>query len=235
MIQAVARAYTLYGQQAKRWIGDFTRQGGTVHCHAGCLNCCNFPIRVSLAEALLAADSLSLEQLQNMNLHAKKVIQNASRATDWNQYFQQHREKIGYCPLLDQNTGACTAYEVRPARCRDTFSALSSHYCKVGTLEQMNRQEKLEYSQAVRANPATDGQTHYIAPLEDMGQNVWEVASCEMKNAWGLEVWGDFWVLTALSQNLKFMTAIRAKQIKKAIRAAREVGLWNVEIVQVSQ
>ncbi len=235
IINAVARAYALYGQQASTWMTDFTRQGGKVHCHAGCMNCCNFPIRVSLPEALLTAQKLSLEQQKSMDIRAKEIIQNANRATSWNQYFQQHREKIGYCPLLDQSTGACTAYEARPARCRDTFSALSNHYCKVGTLEQMNRQEQAAYRRQVKANPATDGQTHYIAALEDMGQNIWEVASRSMKSAWGLEVWGDFWVLTALSQNPDFMGAIRAGQGKKAIRAAKKIGLWNIEIVQVSQ
>ena len=235
MIEAVARAYAVYGQQADQWISDFTRRGGKVHCHAGCLNCCNLPIRVSLAEALLTAQKLSLEQQKSMNLRATEIIQNANHASSWNQYFQQHRQKIGYCPLLDQSAGVCSAYEARPARCRDTFSALSSHYCKVGTLEQMNRQEQAAYRREVKANPATDGQTHYIAALEDIGQTIWEVASRSMKSAWGLEVWGDFWVLTALAQNQDFMAAIRAGMVKKAIQAAKKIGLWNIEIVQVSR
>jgi Fe-S-cluster containining protein len=233
LLTAVADAYIRYGQQSSSWIKSYTRQGGTVHCRSGCVHCCNFPVRVSLAEALLTASELSFEQMKSMQDRASQVIKNARSATSWDMYFGRHRQIIGYCPLLDQTTGACTAYEVRPARCRDTFSALSSHYCQVGRLENLNRQERLEYNNEVKASPATDGLSHYIAPLEDLGEAIWEVASHHMRLAWGLEVWGDFWVLTTLSQDDLFMTAIRAGQAKQASRRARTLGLWHSEIVQI--
>jgi Fe-S-cluster containining protein len=233
MMTAVQRAYDRYGQQASGWIARFTRQGGTVHCRSGCVHCCNFPVRVSLIEALLTASALSRSQMASMQLRATEVIENARTATSWDAYFQRHREQIGYCPLLDQTTGACTAYEVRPARCRDTFSALSSQYCQVGTLEHLNRAERSEYNRQVKANPATDGLSHYIAPLEDLGEEIWQVASRTMRSEWGVEVWGDFWVLTALTQDTAFMNAIRAGQVGRAIKRAKAMGLWHIEIVQI--
>ena len=232
-MSAVARAYAAYGQKAGRWIETFTRQGGTVHCHSGCVHCCDFPVRCSLAEALLTASGLTGEQIEAMKARASEVIANAQSAHGWDDYFQRHRREIGYCPLLSRETGACTAYELRPTRCRDTFSALCADYCRVGTLEHLNRTEKAEYTREVRGNPATDGLSHYIAPLEDLSEPVWDTAARVMRSTWGLEVWGDFWVLTALTQDTAFMTAVRAGQPARAVRRAKALGLWNAEIVEI--
>jgi Fe-S-cluster containining protein len=232
-LMALTRAYGRYGEWANRWIEDFTRQGGTVHCKSGCLHCCNLPIRVSLLEALLTASQLTQSQLESMQVRAREILKNARIASSWNEYFSSHRQSIGYCPLLDQSSGACTAYEVRPGRCRDTYSAMNAHFCTVGTLENLNRRERLDYNREVAANPVTDGVTHYISPLEDLGEAIWEVASQSMRSGWGLEVWGDFWVLTALTQDDAFMAAVRAGQVKRARTRAKTIGLWNIEIVEI--
>jgi|GEM_PF-2072223 len=231
---AVARAYAAYGQKAGRWIEGFTRQGGAVHCRSGCVHCCDFPVRCSLAEALLTASQLSGSQLEAMRARAHEVIANAKSARSWDEYFQRHRREIGYCPLLSRETGACTAYEVRPTRCRDTFSALSADYCRVGTLENLNRREQAEYTREVRANPATDGLSHYIAPLEDLSEPVWDTAARAMRQEWGFELWGDFWVLTTLTQDAAFMSAVRGRQGTKAVRRARALGLWNDELMELA-
>jgi Fe-S-cluster containining protein len=233
ILTAVARAYSSFNRDSSAWIEGFTRQGGKIHCQSGCFQCCNFPIRVSLAEALLTASQLNLEQLEAMKSHALIVLENARTANNWDEYFARHREQVGFCPLLDRSTGACGAYEARPGRCRDTFSALSADYCQVGILEHLNRKERLEYKNAVKANPATDGISHYVAPLEDLGVSIWEVASRQMRQSWGLEVWGDFWVLTTLTQDEAFMAAIRAGQVKAASRRVKNLGLWHIEIMQI--
>jgi Fe-S-cluster containining protein len=235
IISSLQNAYGRYETESKKWIKDFTKQGRKVFCQAGCANCCNFPIQISLAEGVYTAHLLSPEQMATMQVHAARVIKNAQKATSWDAYFWQHRTEIGYCPLLDQTTGNCTAYEARPARCRDTYSAFDSHYCKVGTLEQMNKQETREFRQRVKANPVTDGQSHYIAPLEEMGESIWQTASQMMQQEWGLEIWGDYWVLTSLAADQIFMNAIRAKQIKKAVARAKKLKLWHLEIVQMKE
>jgi len=233
LMTAVARAYARYGQQAGDWIRRFERQGGTVHCRSGCVHCCDFPVRCSLAEALLTASQLSPTQLEAMQRRAREVIANAKTAGSWDEYFQRHRREIGYCPLLDQQSGACTAYEVRPTRCRDTFSAMNARFCQVGTLENLNRQGKAEYAREVRANPATDGLSHYVAKLEDLSEPIWTEASRAMQGQWGLEVWGDFWVLTTLTQDGAFMAAVRAGQGGRAMKRAKALGLWNAEILEI--
>lgn len=234
LLTNLARAYERYAQQSGRWLEDYARDGGTVHCQAGCFHCCNLPIRVSLLEALLTVSGLSEVQLQAMWDRAFEVIANAGRASDWNDYVRSHRETVGFCPLLDQSSGTCTAYEVRPGRCRDTFSAMDSKFCKAGALERMNRRERAEYDRAVEANPVTDGVTHYIAPLEDLGEAIWEVAGRGMKSSWGLEIWGDFWVLSALAQDEAFMALVRSGQVRRARGRARALGLWHVEIVEIA-
>jgi Fe-S-cluster containining protein len=232
-LTALTRVYEQYGLQASDWIKSFTAQGGTVHCKSGCLHCCNLPIRVSLLEALLTASQLSISQLESMQVRAREILENARVASSWDDYFLSHRSRIGYCPLLDQTSGACTAYEVRPGRCRDTYSAMNAHFCTVGTLENLNRRERLQYNHEVKTNPVTDGVTHYIAPLEDLGESIWEVASEAMRSGWGFEIWGDFWVLTALTQDDAFMTAVRAGQVKGARKRAKTIGLWNIEIIEI--
>ncbi len=232
-VNAIKRAYTRYERQASTWINRYTLHGGTVFCGAGCFHCCNLPVRVSLLEAILTASVLSPAQLETVRLHAARVMRNASTATSWDAYFQRHRETVGFCPLLDQTAGTCTVYDVRPARCRDTFSAMHANYCKVGTLERMNRSERARYNREVKANPVTDGVTHYIAPLEDLGEAIWDAASRTMRREWGLEVWGDFWVLTTLTQDAAFMAAVRAGRVSQARKRARALGLWHVEIVQI--
>ncbi len=232
-MNAIRRAYARYERQSSTWMNRYTRQGGTVFCGAGCFHCCNLPVRVSLLEAILTASALSPAQLETVRLHAARVMRNARTATSWDAYFQSHRETVGYCALLDQTAGTCTAYDVRPARCRDTFSAMHANYCKVGTLERMNRSERARYNREVASNPVTDGLTHYIAPLEDLGEAIWDVASRTMRQEWNLEVWGDFWVLTTLTQDVAFMAAVHAGRVAQARKRARALGLWHLEIVQI--
>lgn len=233
LLEAVERAYAGYTQRSAAWLEGYARQGGVVHCRSGCMNCCNFPVQVSLAEALLTAAALSDFQMQAMRRHAARVMKNAKSASNWNEYFERHRTQVGYCPLLDLESGACSAYEVRPARCRDTFSALSSKFCEVGAMQRLSRAERADYNREVKANPATDGVNHYVAPLEELGEPIWEAAGDAMRSAWGLEIWGDFWVLTALTQDAAFMAAVRSGSAARATRRAKALGLWHLEIVRI--
>jgi Fe-S-cluster containining protein len=228
----ITAAYAEFERRASAWSATFRAHGGHIHCGPGCYHCCDFPIRASLAEALLAQASLSRDQQQALASRAHASIANAQASRDWDDYFGHHRQHIGHCPLLDA-TGRCSAYAVRPGRCRDTASALPARYCQVGVLEQLSKSELRQYKREVRANPATDGENHYIAPLEDLGQLVWDAASRAMQQAWGLEVWGDFCLLVTLAGDAGFIGHVERGERRAAMARAKALGLWHRELLEV--
>lgn len=229
----VQQAYERYAARAGRWIEGYTERGGQVFCGAGCFACCNMPIRVSLAEALIMAQAMTPAQAKAAAAHARKVLANARTAPDEDEYVRRHRLEVGYCPFLDPRSGGCSQYQARPTRCRDTFSAFPAYYCEAETWETMTRRERQQYQREVARTPGTDGELHFIAPLEHLSEPVWEVASKAMRQAWGLEVWGDFWVLVTLATDPQFMSAITQKQARAAWQRAKALGLAHSEILEM--
>ncbi|WP_161883267.1 YkgJ family cysteine cluster protein [Deinococcus alpinitundrae] len=231
LLETVKAAYARYEQEAGQFLQDYTAAGHPVYCGAGCFGCCNMPIRLSLAEAALIASVLTPEEARKVEKHARKVLHNARTAPDEDEYVRRHRAQVGYCPLLGAD-GACTRYAVRPTRCRDTFSAMPAVYCQEGTWDAMTRPERREYLREVRRTPGTDGETHFIAPLEEMSEPIWERCSRAMRRAWNLEAWGDFWVLTTLAAQPGFMAAIERGDKGAALKEARQAGLEHPELIE---
>ena len=160
-------------------------------------------------------------------------MHNARTAPSEDEYVRRHRVKVGYCPLLGPD-GACTRYEVRPTRCRDTFSAFPAVYCQEGTWEGMTKAERRDYLREVKRTPGTDGETHFIAPLEELSEPIWDRCSRAMQQEWGLEAWGDFWVLTSLAAQPAFMAAVQRGQKGAALREARRLGLEHPVVLEFS-
>jgi Fe-S-cluster containining protein len=233
MIGAVTRAYADFEARAQTWTARYQARGGRVHCAAGCFGCCDMPIRISLAEALTLSEVLPDSQFEAMRGHARKVLANARTARSPDQYVEQHRAQVGFCPLLDRENGRCTQYERRPTRCRDTFSALPARYCAAGAWTRMDRAERREYRQEVAATPGTDGQTHYIAPLEAMSEPVWDVCAREMRRAWGLEIWGDFAVLVALTGEPGLREALESRSPRRVWAIIEAADLDHPEVIEV--
>ncbi|WP_288480225.1 YkgJ family cysteine cluster protein [uncultured Deinococcus sp.] len=223
----VVRGYERYAAQAAQWTRGYESRGGHVYCGAGCFACCDMPIRVSLAEAIITAQAITPEQARRVEEHARAVQANARTAPDEDAYVARHREDVSFCPLLDRATGSCSQYAARPTRCRDTFSAFSAHYCAVGTWESMGRRERAEYRREVARTPGTDGEVHFIAPLEHLSEPIWTAASRAMRSQWGLEVWGDFWTLTTLAADPAFMARVVAGDRRGAAGRARQLGLGH--------
>jgi Fe-S-cluster containining protein len=229
----VERGYAAYARRAQTWTARYQERGGRVFCGAGCFACCNMPIRASLAEALLTAGALSEAEAARMADHARQVLHNARSAPDEAAYVERHRTEVGFCPLLDRATGGCTQYGVRPTRCRDTFSALPARYCEAGAWDSMTRREQAEYRREVARTPGTDGELHFIAPLEHLSEPVWAAAAKAMRAEWGLEVWGDFWVLTTLARDAAFMAGVERGDARGAWRAARAAGLAHPAVLEL--
>lgn len=229
----VRAAYDRYVRQAGQWIRGYEARGGQVFCGAGCFLCCDMPIRVSLAEALITAEALTPAQAAGMAAHARAVQENARTAPDEETFVQRHRAQVSFCPLLDRATGACTQYEARPTRCRDTFSAFPARFCGAGYWETLSRREQAEYRREVARTPGTDGELHFIAPLEHLSEPAWVAASRAMRQNWGMEIWGDFWTLTTLARDQAFMRHIRSGSKKQAQQRARALGLAHPVTLEI--
>ncbi|WP_272976121.1 YkgJ family cysteine cluster protein [Deinococcus geothermalis] len=231
--EAVRRGYASYARRAQAWTARYQERGGRVYCGAGCFACCNMPVRASLAEALVTAQALTDEEATRVEAHARQVLHNARTAPDEDAYVERHRTRVGFCPLLDRASGGCSRYDVRPTRCRDTFSALPARYCEAGAWESLTRREREHYRREVARTPGTDGELHFIAPLEHLSEPVWEAAAKAMRAEWGLEAWGDFWVLTTLARDPAFMERVAQGDARGAWRAAKAAGLAHPTVLDV--
>lgn len=231
----VQQAYARYSRQASGWIKGYAARGGKVHCGAGCFACCDMPIRVSLAEALITAQAIGETEAARMAVHARAVQENARTAPDEDTFVERHRREISFCPLLDRSSGSCTHYDARPTRCRDTFSAFPARFCAAGSWESLSRREQAEYRREVARTPGTDGEVHFIAPLEHLSEPVWATASRVMRQHWRMEVWGDFWTLTTLARDAQFMQRVRQQEAKAAWQRARQLGLAHLVTLEIEE
>ena len=231
-LEALQRAYDRFGRRAGDWLERYEARGGRVYCAAGCFHCCDMPIRTNLLEALAVARSLDPARLAAMREHARKVWQNARRGHP-DTYAERHREQVGFCPLLDRAAGTCTAYGVRPTRCRDTYSALPARFCAVGGWEGLSRREREGYARTVARTPGTDGESHYLAPVEDLSLPVWEAGAQLMRELWGVELWGDFAVLVDFTQCPEVWAALESRRPRTVVKALKQAGLYHEEILEV--
>lgn len=83
-------------------------------CRRGCAWCCAIPLEVFPIE---------IEYIEKHTDLKRKPKTYQKSSTPWN---------VGYCPLLDQETGECTVYEWRPFNCRTFVVYDSPEYCKRG-------------------------------------------------------------------------------------------------------
>lgn len=96
-----------------------------INCSPGCNHCCHRKIYVTLAEALLIVDHCRKKGILSTVLDISKQQESWVSNTDVDTYF---RMKIP-CPLLNQNTGRCNAYNVRPPVCAAHFVISSPEAC----------------------------------------------------------------------------------------------------------
>ncbi|UOQ92509.1 YkgJ family cysteine cluster protein [Halobacillus shinanisalinarum] len=112
----------------------------TPNCFKGCAFCCYFPIVLSKMEAKMMfrlIDQFSEDRRQEIYNH-------------WDRYYEQYKNKLNLalsmdhtdddtklaykklnlpCPMLDPETQACMAYEVRPIACRTYLNYSDPKVC----------------------------------------------------------------------------------------------------------
>lgn len=232
ILNEVRAQHTAYSARARDWTEHFTARGGRVHCAPGCHGCCDMPVMASLPEALLVAEQLSEAEWDAVTRHAHKVWDNAHTSQS-DRYAENHRLKVGFCPLLDRESGACRHYAERPTRCRDTFSGLPARFCAPGAIDGLSRGERRAYQREVSQNPVMDGHTHFIAPLEDLSVPATESFARLMRREFGVEVWGDFTYLLVLTGEDAFWKALKLRGERQVVQALKRAGLYHPEIVQI--
>jgi Fe-S-cluster containining protein len=84
-------------------------------CRKGCAWCCAIPTEILPIE---------VEYIEN-NTTWKRSETNY-------QIVPGSENNVGYCPLLDQQTGTCSVYEYRPYNCRTFVAYDSPEYCQRG-------------------------------------------------------------------------------------------------------
>lgn len=97
-----------------------------VSCRKGCHKCCYYPVLTSIMEALVVYRGVVKKRLWTSSLKAR--FQEASDRVKGLNLEVWVLSQIP-CPLLDQKSGTCLAYESRPFFCRTTFSKADPHYC----------------------------------------------------------------------------------------------------------
>lgn len=128
--RSVAEARAAYLDRAKDYEADLQAQlaedGSYVSCHKGCSNCCYHPVFVTLLEGISLYQYLHENGLWTRTLK-EKVKQTADQTH--NLSVEVWILSLITCPLLDEKTLLCTAYEARPFSCRVTFSVGDPKSC----------------------------------------------------------------------------------------------------------
>ncbi|MCT8136808.1 YkgJ family cysteine cluster protein [Anaerobacillus sp. CMMVII] len=116
-----------------------TKVGIESSCQSGCAHCCYFPVILTRMEAKLIAEYIEhlpkeehakvLEHLGNYYANADlQVVDELDFQAD-PYYKEKYITKHIPCPLLDQTTNSCLAYEVRPVACRTHFNYCHPQVC----------------------------------------------------------------------------------------------------------
>jgi len=97
----------------------------SITCSAGCSNCCHHPFQVSVFQGIIIFRWLAERGKWTPALRAK-VLEASERTLTLAQDIWL--ASVIPCPLLNDKQ-RCTAYDVRPLRCRVTFSMTSPDFC----------------------------------------------------------------------------------------------------------
>ena len=200
-------------REMARWGEAYGERGGKIHCSRGCRNCCTLHVEVSLTEALLVSDALTVEQAAAVEAAVERMGTELAGVDDFKTFLRRYRQRVGACPLLDAD-GVCTVYPRRPFACRALLSTRPAEWCAIdfATLSPLERtlfMDSLDCT--VVAFP-----THYVADTQERAQELEAAAIAAMRERFGLAVSGNLPYLVHLQRRYGLSESLA--QGEKAVR-----------------
>ena len=170
------------------WSSEYRQRGGAVHCGKGCSGCCSLVVNCSFPEAVLVANALNQQQLEQLQTQIPRIQEAAASSASLKEWLRAYRFGAGPCPFLGQS-GACGVYEARPLSCRSLLATKEPEWC-ITDFASLGRQEKQDFMESLDRS-AVAFPTHYGATPQEIGQELEEATLRQMETVYGFSIIGS--------------------------------------------
>jgi len=197
------------------WRQDYGAGGGSIHCRAGCGNCCTLFVQTTLAEVLPVAALLADEQKHALVDFVGRQLELTRGVSGVKEILRLHRQRLGPCPFLDASA-SCSIYHVRPGACRALLSTRPAEWCGVdfADLDPYDRQAYLSsLDREVVAFPV-----HYVALTQELARANEDAILKAMADSFGLTVTGNFPLLVYLERTHQLSAAVATGKIEEVLQ-----------------
>ncbi|GAB4166780.1 MAG: zinc/iron-chelating domain-containing protein [Geothermobacteraceae bacterium] len=159
------------------------KAGGTIHCRAGCGNCCRLAVMTTAAEARGLARKITEPTRERLEHYIDRLRTLLPAIADRTDLVRLHPHQLGPCPFLGPDEH-CDVHAHRPLACRALLATRPADWCglNLSTLPDIERRLFLDSLDAnLVALP-----THYLqAPLEKARQLEQELLARPNLNLYG--------------------------------------------------
>ncbi|GFE59308.1 YkgJ family cysteine cluster protein [Geobacter sp. AOG1] len=231
LTDAVREQQALFDSEVASWIDRYTRQGGKLFCGKGCSNCCTLAVNCTFPEALRISASLSALQSAKVREHTDRLLTNVREIADLKSYLRMHRQRIGYCPFLDDDC-SCGIYQERPFSCRALLSTRESRWCGLDFAE-LSSEEKRAFVESLDRN-VTSFPLHYVAATQDRGRALETETAENMASRFGFSLYGNLPFLVHLERE-HHLSRIIPQGIGTTTSFLDQNGLLNPFLVTVDR
>jgi len=219
----------------EEWIENYIASGGKVFCQKGCYNCCDLPVRVTLAEAFLISDNNDAVSDDRLRTYLDKLIIYVRDSKSESDYLKSRRTRIGMCPLLNEE-GACSVHKKHPIPCRKTISVLHHQFCKAEAINNLPPLEVLKYLDNIKSmSDVTGGRGHYVDDISGLGSYLQNSLRDTTKKLLGFDMFGDLSLMVFLSTQEEFIKVLMSKNVRKVTRYLQENYFLHPYIISIEQ
>lgn len=198
LIEDLTLQQSFLDQFSTAWVADYRSTGGQIHCGRCCRECCSLTVNCTVTEAMLCAQSLSVQQLKSVDSYVEILKVEVVRCSNLKEYLRMQRSVLGWCPLLEQD-GACGSYGSRPLACRALLSTKENRWCGID-FAGLAGSEKENYLQSLDQS-VTAFPLHYVASTQETGHDLEARALSRLEQYFGFSLYGCMPVLIHLLHN----------------------------------